>query len=334
MMTYAIAIPAGFLTAFLVSWLVRRGGVLDHPNNRSSHRQPTPRSGGLGVMAGIAACVTVWTVVGSVPPHAAVALAVMAAAGLLGLIDDLIAPGPSEKFLSLLAISLAAAFSAGPIGVIEIGSFALALPFAIGLAGTALWVFVAINTVNFADGSNGLVALSMAMTGLGLTLVSGEPEGVFLSVALLGFLPWNFPSARLFLGDVGSLAVGGWFAVAGLNAVMGGSAVSVFLVPLLMLPLLVDILLTMLGRVRAGFKMTHPHRSHAYQLLVRMGLPHWRVAVLYAALSGWCVIVALVAHALGGAWPLTGLVVMTLVLSLAHSRLRANARAKGLDMGE
>lgn len=334
MTAYALILPLGFAVSFAVAWLVRHAGVLDHPNNRSSHTNPTPRSGGLGIMAGVAAAAIVWTALGPMPPNVAVALPVMAAAGLLGFIDDLIAPGPAEKFLALMAISLAGAFAAGPITGIDLGVAAFALPFAIGLAGTALWIFVAINTVNFADGSNGLVALSMAMAGLGLTLVSREPAGLFLTAALLGFVPWNMPNARLFLGDVGALAIGGWFAIAGLSAVHGADGINVFLVPLVMLPLLVDILLTMLARVRAGFKITQPHRSHGYQILVRMGLPHWRVALLYAAVTGWCVILALIANTLGGVWPLASFVVMAICLGVVHSQVRARAKAKGLDLGE
>ncbi|MEN0652889.1 MULTISPECIES: glycosyltransferase family 4 protein [Hyphobacterium] len=334
MTAYAFILPFGFAISFAMAWLVRHAGILDHPNNRSSHSSPTPRSGGLAIIASVAACAIGWTVLTGAPPGVGVALSAMAAAGLLGFIDDLISSGPAEKFLALMAISLAAAFAAGPVLALDFGFATLALPFAIGLAGTALWVFTAINVVNFADGSNGLVAGSMAMAGLGLTLVSGEPAGLFLSGALLGFLPWNAPRARLFLGDVGALAIGGWFAVAGLNAVTGPEGISVLLVPLLMLPLLVDILLTLLARVRAGFSITQPHRSHGYQILVRMGVPHWRVALIYGAVTGGCAILALVAHAQGGVWPIVSLLLMSLVLGVAHTRIRSGAKVKGLDLGE
>lgn len=334
MTAYALILPLGFAISFAIAWMVRHAGILDHPNNRSSHTNPTPRSGGLAIVAAVAACSIAWTFASDTPPGVGVALAVMAAAGLLGFIDDLISAGAAEKFLALMAVALAAAFAAGPVALIDLGFASVTLPFAIGLAGTALWVFTAINVVNFADGSNGLVASAMAVAGLGLTLVSGQPAGLFLTAALVGFLPWNAPNARLFLGDVGALAIGGWFAVAGLNAVTAQGGINVVLVPLLMLPLLVDILLTLLARVRAGYKITQPHRSHGYQILVRMGLPHWRVALIYTGATGWCVILALIADTLGGVWPFAALVVMCGLFGFAHTRIRAKAKAKGLDLGE
>ena len=177
----------------------------------------------------------------------------------------------------------------------------LALPLGVtaGVIGTALWLVVVTNAVNFMDGANGLAAGSLAivLAALGAAgLMHGQlavAAAAFAGAgALAGFLPWNLPAARLFQGDAGSLFSG--FLVAALAVVataQSRGAISVYLVPLALTPFLTDVLLTLLVRARRGERLLDAHRDHLYQLWLRktggshaaLSLRVWTITALFAA---------------------------------------------------
>lgn len=330
------------MTAFLLSvltaagcgFLVMRAGVLDHPNGRSSHDRPTPRSGGLAVMAGVGLGMFLVAVATPADQDWIAVLGAALAAGALGLADDLFALGAREKFAILLAIALAAAFAIGPVTVLDFGLFDLPVGYWIGIGGSALWIFTVANAVNFMDGSDGLIAAALIPAGAGLGLVSGDMTGFLLAASLAGFLVWNRPRAKLFLGDAGSLFAGTLFACAALAAVKEAGSVSVWIAPLLILPLLADVLLTLAAKLKAGKRLAEPHRSHAYQLRLRMGAGHFPVAGFFALAGMVIAIAAFAAERIGGAAPVLVFVLMTAALSYYQVHVRKRAKAKGLDLQE
>lgn len=314
-----------------VCWMVKRAGVLDHPNHRSSHSTPTPRGGGLGVLAAIGLGLILAGQTGlDIRPIAMAALGF----GLLGLADDLLAPGTGLKFAIVIALGGLAVWLAGPVAAIGIGNaLAVPLPLWLGFAGSVLWVFVAANAVNFMDGSDGLIVAIFMPVALAIGLIgegAAQITGYALAAGLTGFAVFNVPRAFLFLGDVGSLAIGAVFAVAALQLIEAPGAV--WLYPLLILPVLADVLLTLAGKVRNRIGFLSPHRTHAYQLLARMGWPHWRVALAYFIASSVCAVMVMLGAALGGMAPFALFLAGVIVASVLHAGIRRKAIRSGLDL--
>lgn len=260
------------------TWLARvyalRSRLIDQPGERRSHSVATPRGGGIAIVAALlAATVAVGL---KFPAHASLALAFglgLALVAAIGWIDD---HRPLSPWLRLGVHALAAALLAAGLWLAR-GDAALALAafvFAVGL--TNVW--------NFMDGINGLAASQAALVALALAGFGGPVWGwlaLALMAACLGFLPFNFPRARIFMGDVGSGAIG--YAVAGLGA-LAATGLDPWHAPLLLIPLaafMVDSSLTLLRRVRRGERWWTPHTQHAYQVWARRA-GHVRVTLAYA----------------------------------------------------
>ena len=205
----------------------------------------------------------------------AAALGFAAALGLVGALDDLLDLGARIKLLIQVALSLVFALFVARIEIIPLTT-TLSLPLGpvVGVLGTALWLVVVTNAVNFMDGSNGLAAGSTAIVLAAFSaaaFLKGDvalgAAAVISAVAAAGFLPWNFPKAKLFQGDAGALFSS--FMVAAL-ALIGaephaGGTVFVLFVPLALLPFLADVLLTLLERARARKPLLDAHSEHLYQ---------------------------------------------------------------------
>ena len=282
----------------LLSWC----GPVDRPRDRGMHATPTPTAGGLAMMGGTAAALLVVApfahLSALVDPPLCAAFAIALLHGLIGALDDVFDFGARAKLLAQVALALVfAIFVAHPVRILVTDGLALNLPVWASIAGTALWVVVVVNAVNFMDGSNGLIAGAMAivLAGLGLRALSGEwPLLAVLwlagSAAYLGFLPWNFPRARLFQGDAGALFAGA--LVATLAVVAGGkvgadAALNLFAAPIALMPLLTDVLLTLAVRARRRAPLFKAHRDHLFQRwLAAHGGNHAKLARRLWAITG------------------------------------------------
>ncbi len=284
------------LSAVGCALIVRRGWV-DTPGERSSHDRPTRTGGGLAIaLALVAATLQSFVMPDEAAPHGAVFTALLGAwaMAMLGLSDDRNATGPRVKLLLGVVVSLLAALFMAPVRAIPLWpGVTLPLWGPLGVAGGVLWLVTATNAVNFMDGANGfapgglLVALLALAAGAAL---GGDLEvawaAALAAAAYAGFLPWNL-AGRLFQGDAGSLFGGFLFAALHLAAVGRGSLPLLF-GPVVLLPWLTDVLLTLLRRARAGRPLLHAHREHLYQRWLQVtGRPHlslaWRNAVVCLA---------------------------------------------------
>ncbi|WP_270375512.1 glycosyltransferase family 4 protein [Marinicauda sp. Alg238-R41] len=330
------------LISAAVSWLVselsRRGGVLDFPEARSLHATPTPRSGGLGILAGCGAGALVLLAAPVGAPGMAAALAFAGACGALGFLDDLFALNGRIKFACMCALCLALA------GLYPVDRLSLTLEWSIALfpvlavAGSALFLFTVINAVNFVDGSDGMLAAVLIPAGIGLAvagLASGSLStsflGVLLAGSLLGMLGLNLPPAKLFAGDAGSLAAGALYGAGALLMAGRGFAGSLWLAPLFVLPVLVDVLLTLLRRARHGRLSLEAHSEHAFQRLIKTGWSHAQAAMAYGGLSSLCVLAGLVAAQGPDAAPFLAFVLACAGLTGAYAWAGAYARRRGVD---
>jgi UDP-N-acetylmuramyl pentapeptide phosphotransferase/UDP-N-acetylglucosamine-1-phosphate transferase len=341
------ALVAALVSTAACAILVRRG-PLDHPDiARKAHSTPTPTSGGLGIAAGflvggIALLVVFpdWESImlgEGIPLLAAIALFSFAFL-MLGFVDDAMPLNPRLKFLIFAIAALAAAWRVGVVTQLPLGDGnTFFLPLAVGLVGSALWIFTLVNATNFMDGSNGL-AMGSAVVGLGaLGAISahlGSPAGAALCVcaigAIAGFLVWNFPSGRLFAGDAGALFVGAIAALVSLF-VIRRAGVSPFIPPILFFPLLADALLTLFWRLRRRRNLLDAHAEHLYQIALRAGRSHASVAFIYWLAMAICGVIGFaLAQSGNGAAPWIALVALAFAAILVSVLVRRYAVKRGI----
>jgi len=277
---------------------LRQRAVLDLPNERSSHLAPTPRGGGIALIAASLAAWLCLVAAGALPPSVLVVALAAAGLALISWFDDLRGLSPGIRLLAQFAAVVAGLWVL-PQGAIFQGWLPRGLDTA---AAALLWVWF-VNLFNFMDGIDGIAGGEAAAIGIGVALVAGT-GGVFeliapsvaVAAAALGFLVWNWQPARIFMGDVGSVPLGyllGYLLLA--LAARGAWA------PAVILPLyfLADATLTLLRRLARGERVWQAHREHFYQRAVQRGLRHDAVvrrvlatdsaliASAWAAAKGW-----------------------------------------------
>jgi len=267
-------------TRVLIPWL-RRRGVIDIPNARSSHRVPTPRGGGVGIVLGIAIATVVGARLGLKIPgtHLWVAALVVAACGLW---DDLAGGLPIGLRLAIQTAAAAqVAYSTGGLT-----RLALPPPFNIPLGFlsiplAAIWIVGTLNLFNFLDGIDGYAGVQGAVGGLVIALFHfGEVTtaiGLAIMGACLGFLFYNWHPAKVFMGDVGAVTLGFLLASLPFEMPKSDSSSAVFLVAMSLWFFLSDGVFTVLTRLFRGDRIWTPHKTHLYQQLVAQGVRHDRV---------------------------------------------------------
>lgn len=314
-------------------WYALRTDLLDRPNERSSHSRPTPRGGGVAI---VLSSLLAWPVLAwSGRLDSGLAWALLGAGGVvavLGFVDDRISLPARVRFAGHLA---AAAWSLWWLGAIPpVPIFGILLD--LGVAGSVLslvYIVWMVNLFNFMDGIDGIAsieAITVAVGGALLWALTGQGNGWvaawIFAAATAGFLVWNFPPARIFMGDAGSGFLG--LVVALLSLWCGReSPVLIWSWLILVGCFMVDATTTLVRRVRRGERFFEAHRLHAYQYASRRAGSHRPVTLAYAAVTGlWLLpIAALVAtHRLDGA---AGLLLAYAPLVFAAFRLKAGDRA-------
>jgi UDP-N-acetylmuramyl pentapeptide phosphotransferase/UDP-N-acetylglucosamine-1-phosphate transferase len=315
-----LALLAAPLTAVATGRLIREliaRAILDNPNARSSHAVPTPRGGGLAVMAvALPLAALAWVLAG--PGGWGPWALLLCALALMGLsfLDDLRGLGVLGRFgLQFLCVGLGLA--ALPAGTLSLGGL---LPVWLGAPLALLgWVWF-VNLYNFMDGIDGITGVETTSLGLGVmvvALVGGLHAqwlvpGPILAGAALGFLYWNWHRAKVFLGDSGSIPLG--YLLGGLLLALAAQG---HLVAALLLPAyyLADATITLGRRALRGERIWQAHREHFYQKATRGGWPHDRVALWIAGtnlpltgLALWSTTGAVVGPLVGG----VGILVLSL----------------------
>jgi UDP-N-acetylmuramyl pentapeptide phosphotransferase/UDP-N-acetylglucosamine-1-phosphate transferase len=257
------------------------GRVVDIPNQRSSHSVPTPRGGGVAIIIGV--------LVGLLFAQASsgAVLAALVTAILLGFVGGL------EDIRGIrISIRLVLQTAVGLVGVVWIlnNLDRPALPWALTVILALVWLVGFTNAFNFMDGINGISAFQLIVAGLAWMVIGalGEMDwlvalGAITVGASLGFLPWNFPKARFFMGDVGSYFSGGWLAAVTIVGVGMGIHPAAMAAPLLVY--VADTTYTLIRRVLRGEDWLKSHRSHVYQRLVILGWSHLKTAFFFALVA-------------------------------------------------
>jgi len=296
-------IPVFFISYFGVKifrdWSLRRR-ILDLPNERSSHTLPTPRGGGLII---VAVCLIAYSLINFLYGNnfqwsyllGAVLIAVVS------WIDDLSAVSFVWRFLIHSLAALIVILNLGYFDEIYIPFFKNANVGAVGAVLTFFWIVWVTNAYNFMDGIDGIAGTQAVTAGICWLLLGKFYDlpvislyGGVIAFSSLGFLVHNWQPAKIFMGDVGSAFLGYSFAVFPLLAKneMNGSEnyfsakALLFDIGILFVWLFVfDTLYTFIRRIMKREKIWQAHRSHIYQQLVIRGHSHQFVSVLYAILS-------------------------------------------------
>lgn len=267
---YLTSLVLGGAGAGIAALYGHKLGLLDHPNKRSSHNSPTPKGGGIGILA---AFVSV-SLYARIPPSFWIPGVFI---GLLSLYGDKREFSPKLR-LPLQVIAGIALFAGMNFHLNGIYGLLLVILLAVFAVGTA-------NCYNFMDGINGIAAIT-GIVGFGLLAFSniisaGDKASavlcVSITVSIIGFLPFNMPKARVFMGDVGSVLLG--FVFAGMVVMLSKSLLDYICLAGFLFPFYADELSTMAVRLRDGENLLRPHRRHLYQLLANeKGLSHWKVS--------------------------------------------------------
>lgn len=311
-------------TGPLLGWLERRA-ILDRPVERSAHSVPVPRGGGLVLVPALLAAWLVLALLGAAPPGAAPVAVIAASLALLSWFDDLRGLPAGLRLVCHTAAALAGlAFL--PQGAVFQG---LLPPLLDGAATALLWVWF-VNLYNFMDGIDGITGVETISLGVGMPLAAAAAglgdsgtAALALSAAAgaLAFLRWNWHPAKLFLGDVGSVALGYLLGFLLLALARRG-----LWAPALILPLyyLADASLTLARRLLRGERIWEAHRSHFYQRAVAADGDHAAVARLVLAGDAALILCALFA----AARPLPALLLACLVVAAMLALLQRRARRK------
>jgi UDP-N-acetylmuramyl pentapeptide phosphotransferase/UDP-N-acetylglucosamine-1-phosphate transferase len=300
------AMLAAFAISAITTWFAigyaRRRRLIDEPGVRRSHAAPTPRGGGIGIVVAVfvAACIPALmrppTSIGAAVTLA-VAIAIVAA---VGWIDDHRGLSARARFAAhciaalIFLLPVIAAVALSPEAVEQ--GFATSISTVwISLVLVALGIVWFVNLHNFMDGIDGILATQAIFVLAVLAFLCrrvGEPhagEVLVFAAAAAGFLPFNFPRARIFMGDVGSGVVGLLIAVA---VIWQMSAPDTALASGVVLcsAFVTDATCTLVSRVLRGRRWYSAHREHLYQWLARSGFSHAGVVALY---MGWNLVIAL-----------------------------------------
>jgi UDP-GlcNAc:undecaprenyl-phosphate GlcNAc-1-phosphate transferase len=283
--------------------------VMDRPNARSAHTRPTPKGGGIGVvvafMLGIAVLYGFADFSRIAEPYFRGVILAAFAIAVVSFLDDLKNWPFAVKLVAQMLAAFAAIASGLYVSEINVPFWGAVQLGWVGPVATVVWILFATNAMNFIDGLNGLAAGVGLVACLFLAGIAESQSGWFvyfaalvLGAGLVGFLPFNFPRARIFLGDVGSQFCGFVLAMLGVAAARFGRVeMSLLLVPMLLNGVLFDVAFTLARRLLNGDRITEAHRSHLYQIAHRSGMDARGIAALhwgFAALGG-CVAIIFVA---------------------------------------
>ncbi len=351
---------AGGLAAFIISAMatpVARGraralGMMDYPAAHKAHARPTPLLGGCAILAGILvpstlalALASVWAAYGPpewLPRQAAIHLPGLArkapmAAGILtggfllhvvGLIDDRKNLGPWLKLVAEIALALFVVLVCGVRVITAVGE-------PLSSIATVLWLLAIINAFNFLDNADGLAAGVGIICAAALLAAAAQLNQLFVSAALcvtlgamLGFLPYNFPPAGIFMGDSGSLVIGYFLAVASCltTYVRSGQTYYTYgiFVPLVLMAVpLYDLISVIILRIKARTSPLVGDRRHFSHRLMRRGFSvRATVLTVYLCTAGTAIAASLLPHVadnLGAVLVFAQTVIILLIIAMLES---------------
>ena len=301
----------GCLRALAVA---KKSGMIALPGERQSHQHATPTGGGLGLIFSIVITTVCLELMISLPDYWwQNVLPGVVLLTIVGWRDDKFPVSQLLRLLVQLVVS---------IWLLGFGWWEFPLTDMAFLAVFVVAMVWLMNVYNFMDGSNGMAGFQGVFAGVTMAVLfqlGGEYTmaliAMVVAAACAGFLPLNFPHAKVFMGDVSSVPLGFLFASFAVYGVQSGS-MSLSLSILIMSVFLIDATLTLLSRAFRGERWYTAHAQHVYQRLIAKGWSHSRVLMVYQLINVICVLPAIV---LAKIYPQYAIVTVGLVLLLLSS---------------
>ena len=292
-MIYLIAILSSIGLTYLVRILALKKNIIDNPNERSSHTIPTPRGGGLAI-------VIVWFLglaylywKGQMDQNLFFALLSGLVLALVSLLDDILGLKPTVRLVAQAVSAFGALWFLGGINLFpSINSQALFWLMNFGAFIGIIWF---INLFNFLDGIDAYASQEAILVAAGLLVLTGNPLLGLLIAAVGGFLVWNWPKAKIFMGDVGSTQLGFILVVFGIyfhNTQELNIVNWLILTPLFWF----DATFTLFRRWRNKESLSKAHRKHGYQRLTRAGWSHLKIDIYAISINLILITIVLVNH--------------------------------------
>ena len=290
-----VGLFSGVLSLLACKWvtaLAEKSGMIAEPGERQSHYVSTPTGGGLGVIFSIVVTVSGLHIVYQIPvfwwQNMLPGILLLTVAGWRD--DKHTVPWKVRLLIQLVVSIWLLGFGLLQLSLSDVGLFSIA-------AFAVVWMM---NLYNFMDGSNGMAGFQGAFSGLVFAALfhMGDQSAMALislavAAACVGFLPLNFPVARVFMGDVSSVPLGFIFASLAVYGIQTGS-LSLPLSMLIMSVFIVDATMTLLARVIRREQWYTAHAYHVYQRLIAQGWSHQRVLMVYQSINVILVLPAIV----------------------------------------
>ncbi len=320
------AIILGFITAFTLTYTIipaiirvaRERRIYDRPNERSSHLEPTPSLGGIGIFAGTICAIVLWTPLETFGVLQYI-LAAFVLIFLIGVMDDLLPLSPTKKFSGQLLVAIILAYKANVSITSFYGLFGIyELPELTSFALSIVVIIAIINSFNLIDGIDGLAgsigllaciswgAWFLAVDSAGLAVVAFS-----LSGAITAFMKYNFSPAKIFMGDTGSMLIGTVCAILAISFIEMNhhiqtppdyifQAAPAIAVGILILPLY-DTVRVFVQRVVRGRSPFSPDKTHIHHLLLDLGMSHMKATFVLLAVNMFFIIGVVVFNSFGTA---------------------------------
>jgi Fuc2NAc and GlcNAc transferase len=287
-----LLVSASFILTYLIRQLALRNKFLSIPNYRSLHDEPVPQGGGLAIVIVWYTGISVLFLLGYIDKSLYMALLSGILLAVVSLIDDLAGLSPFIRLIVHFITSVIAFALLGGLRPLIIPGWNINYLYAVyPLAVIGMVWFI--NLFNFMDGSDGFASLEAVMVSAVMFAMSGNAINLVLIASVAGFLYWNWPKAKIFMGDVGSTQLGFILVVLGIYF-HNTLKFSILNWIMLTSPFWFDATLTLFRRWRNGEKLSRAHKKHIYQRIIRAGFTHSKVNLWLFYVNSFIVIMILI----------------------------------------
>lgn len=266
-----------FSGTYLVQKFALKKSILDIPTERSSHTIPTPKGGGFAILVAWLIGIVYFFLINKIPTNLFIALICGIPLAIVGLLDDIIGLSPKIRLIFQFFTVLTGLYFLGGIEKIDFGFFILDNIWLLSILGVLGMIWF-INLFNFLDGIDGYAAMEAIFISMGLYIFLHDSMLLLLSCVVLGFLYWNWPRAKIFMGDVGSMLLGYTLVILGIHF---NKTYEFSLLQWMMLSSLFwfDATLTIYRRWKNKETLSIAHNNHAYQRIVKAGFSHQKTII-------------------------------------------------------
>ena len=319
-----------FLGVLLVTPIIKvvaiRVGAIDMPNGRKVHKVPIPRLGGVGIFLGFAAAMLLTQPIGHQETGLLIGCTIIV---LTGIADDILDLKPRTKLVAQIVAAVIVAFFGirvevitHPFGsVFHLGQWAIPV--------TVLWIIGVTNAINLIDGLDGLAAGTAVIAAVTMATVAGL-EGrmlvsgfaLILAAAVLGFLPYNFSPAKIFMGDSGSMFLGFTLAALAIQGLTKGATFISIVIPVIILGIpIFDTLFAIIRRYRNHRPIFEADKGHLHHRLLQLGLSHRQTVLSIYAVDCFLGFSAVILNILSTEQSIVALIIMASVILIAGERI-------------